>query len=490
MHRKASSVSGPGGESSSVARVKSTALRVFRTIRPSRGEAASFGPPTVPQTTYIPIKSGDSRASEEDHIGKLPPELWLKIFRFAAEVSELTNSLQPDYANPRYRFKTNAQDVTKRSLLLVCRQWYHLATPISYEAIRFPIMFILQKFLDLSSALSKANSSASIGRYLKHLDITVRPHSGIPMACVSELLQETPNLLTFFANMDRNLTDPIPLFNLLPSRLTHLHIQEYGYNPERWTISLSDLLDFLNSHPNLSSISLPFKFAPDSDPSRIAQNRSWSSIRKWTFQDSSQIVTLVSQLPSGALPNLTEAEFGNGLATHLPCSLHDIRLFLAAHGKSLVSVCLYQADGESMLKLSQTLRSINRLCLHIAEINVAFVGYFPPFELPRSLTTGQFRMPRIVSLGIWFSYDFLEDRIHVQQYHRAVASPWPELFPNLTRIRLLEEQDVDVYRAHDQLTRQGLLNPFRRATCLVVVEDISGTVLGELTKGICTLVDR
>ena len=73
------------------------------------------------------------------HIPRLPPELWLLIFRFAtsAPITESTHNYEP--FRPRHETATvhsNAALRDKCAIALVCRQWGALFGDMIYEDIR------------------------------------------------------------------------------------------------------------------------------------------------------------------------------------------------------------------------------------------------------------------------------------------------------------------------------------------------------------------
>ncbi|KAG8217133.1 hypothetical protein J3R82DRAFT_5190 [Butyriboletus roseoflavus] len=119
---------------------------------------------------------------------KLPPELWLSIFHYATHVS---GTLIPDiYAHASHfgSIYTKSSNialrdalVTKRAIVRVCKQWWHLAVPHLYASVyvgRVRCLSSLSSTL-MRSATGKGTvpSTRPLGEYTQRLDIAIRDHS-------------------------------------------------------------------------------------------------------------------------------------------------------------------------------------------------------------------------------------------------------------------------------------------------------------------------
>ena len=118
----------------------------------------------------------------------LPPELWICIFHHATHVP---GTLVPDiYAHaslvgPVYIRACNVPLrealITKRALVRVCRQWWHLAVPYLYRSVYIGRVRYLSS---LSSMLTRSAvgrgtivSIRPLGEYSQRLDIAIRDHT-------------------------------------------------------------------------------------------------------------------------------------------------------------------------------------------------------------------------------------------------------------------------------------------------------------------------
>ncbi|KAF6748343.1 hypothetical protein DFP72DRAFT_574539 [Ephemerocybe angulata] len=434
----------------------------------------------------------------------LPIELWTKILCLAGGPNDSTEFRGIDYTGPMCCILPVSKPgslreslKTKRSMVLVNREWNTIATPILYEHLTISKRVEFKKLL--ATLTLEGDAELSLGRFVRRLDLTNNAPDGIPVGVAIELCQKMTNLVTFFVQLEVNI-NPVPLLAALGPQLRHLHIQDYegtlATSESHSSISFANLLEFLNIHPNLTSVSFPFVLtgldeAPDESLANDSKVRRWPSIRKWTFQHPSQTSALGLHMPRGAFPSLTEVGFDH--CTSSTFWSWEMKDFLAAHGDGLLTVGLGQG-GEVQIpeELSRPFQHIKDFCPRTTEVDISFKAHEGRFRKKFALSTAWLaeviRIPQITTLGVRIcSPRHNDERTH--RLHCAVALPWPKVFPKLERIRVLEELEVDRYRMHDEVTRQNLTLPARWATRPIRVEDLSGTTLGELSKGLCTLVE-
>ncbi|KAG9318043.1 hypothetical protein JVU11DRAFT_107 [Chiua virens] len=119
---------------------------------------------------------------------RLPPELWICIFHFATHVPDtlipeiythasLIGSIYSRSSNAALRDAL----VTKRAVVRVCRQWWHLAAPILYQSVyigRARCLSSLSSTL-VQSAAAKGTvvGERPLGEYTQRLDIAMRDHA-------------------------------------------------------------------------------------------------------------------------------------------------------------------------------------------------------------------------------------------------------------------------------------------------------------------------
>ncbi|KAF5332448.1 hypothetical protein D9611_005222 [Ephemerocybe angulata] len=440
----------------------------------------------------------------------LPTELWTKILPLAAGANDSTEFRGIDYTGPMCCISpvlkpgTVRESLkTKRSMVLVNHEWNTVATPILYEHLTISRGVELKK---LSATLtSEDDDGLSLGRFVKRLDLTNNAADRIPIGVAIELCQKMVNLVTFFVQLQINI-NPVLLLAALGPQLRHLHIQDYveTFSTEllpksHSSMSFNNLLEFLNVHPNLTSISFPFVITGLDEASHelLAKNsksRRWPSIHRWTFQHRSQTSALALHMPPGALPSLTEVGFHQ--CTRPKFWSSEMKGFLVAHGDGLLTVGFEQAgEFPNPEELSRSFQYIRDFCPRTTEVEISFSAHWRSdsrgrFALSAAWLAQVIRIPQITTLGVQMCSRTPRHNEWIKCLHGAVGLPWPKAFPKLERIRVLEELDVDRYRIHDDVTRTYLTSPGRWATRPIRVEDLSGKILGELSKGLCTLAER
>ncbi|KAF6753339.1 hypothetical protein DFP72DRAFT_902793 [Ephemerocybe angulata] len=423
----------------------------------------------------------------------IPTELWLRIFHFA------TNIIEPGSECPRIDYPGRLRCVlpslppgtvqkalkTKRALVLVCKQWNFMATPfrILYHHLSISTQSALEKLISTLSDDTGPNKGSFYGRLVKRLDLKRYTPRGVRLYTAVELCQRLPNLVTFLTELEARI-DPSPLFNVLPPTLRHLHIQErFGHWEGRSLISIAQVASFMDSHPNLTSISFPYVIT-ESPPLSLAEKEQfcWPSIRKWTFLDRRQPLALASYVPRGAFPNLEDVHFSECTNDHYKAgNWNEAEEFLAAHGTSLVSVGLAQ---EGLVHISARLRVVDQLCPRIKEIDISFNQHRGRTRVDAMAmgciiqTAAAIQMHQVLSLGIRMCSLRYEDE-RIEDLHSIASLPWTDVFPRLQRIRVLEELDVESSSVHDAPNCKGRLEASGTdSNGIITFEDIDGRLLG------------
>ncbi|KAF5338478.1 hypothetical protein D9611_013302 [Ephemerocybe angulata] len=434
----------------------------------------------------------------------LPTELWNQILPLAAGANDSIEFRGIDDTGPMCCssctlpvFKPGSAREplnTKRSMVLVNHEWNTIATPILYEHLTISRGVELNQ---LSATLtSEDDDGLRLGRFVKRLDLTNNAADRISIGVAIELCRKMVNLVTFFVRLEVNI-NPVPLLAALGPQLRHLHIQVHDESLAS-SMSFDNLLEFLIAHPNLTSVSFPFVITGLDEASHglLAKNsktQRWPSIHKWTFQHRTQTSALGLHVPPGAFPSLTEIGFDQCAHAVFLWS-EDMKGFLVAHGGSLLTIGVWlRAEHPGLSELFRSFQRISDFCPRTNGVDISIIDITDGGHGIVTAWAAWFdqviRMPQITTLGVRICSPRYSDE-RIVRLHCAVALPWPKVFPKLERIRVLEELDIDRYRIHDDVTRKYLTSPARWATRPIYVEDLSGKILGELSRGLCTLVER
>ncbi|KAF5344255.1 hypothetical protein D9758_012338 [Tetrapyrgos nigripes] len=204
---------------------------------------------------------------------ELPAELWLSIFAFATEVPEALDQSQSLFQFPgevraiqKYKKSCRLSLITKRRLLLVCKQWRSLATPFLYRQFLLEhqrTLPLLLRTLSASSRNSQENGAVTpLGFFAKRLDICLREESVDVDATrklgetLGEILYYLPNTkVIVFCGRDYRKVKLPPVFisalEEVGSSLEILNWQSPAFSPS----SESYHAVFSNT-PNLTSLQL------------------------------------------------------------------------------------------------------------------------------------------------------------------------------------------------------------------------------------------
>lgn len=154
-------------------------------------------------------KSGSKESRRRVSARSLPPEVWLRVLRWATFVP---NALDVDAPNP-FSYppplnQTNIQGAirqslrTKRALVRVCRQWKELSTRFLYEAVYIGLTTTVLKIF----AYVVVGEEGSIGKkalhWTKRLDFAIRDTSKKNVQDDKIFLKFALNLHRFMPNLE------------------------------------------------------------------------------------------------------------------------------------------------------------------------------------------------------------------------------------------------------------------------------------------------
>lgn len=249
---------------------------------------------------------------------------------------------------------------------------------------------------------------------------------------LADLVKRLPSLEVFVV-WDRSTIDPLVTFDALSPVLKHLRWCTDQVCQE--SIPLSRFLAFLECHDNLETIDVDFKLDHDVQESAVPlrNEKVFPSIEHWVFQSNQKDV--ISNLPSGIFPSLEAVRF--------PSSQHPLNSgtndqLLKAHGQNLTSIRISPRH-----RLGEMLQAMDLLCPRLREIHIDCIPFMSRLAMPRTIdkTGAAIRMPQVATLGLQL-FSHCPDRLGLPWY-KFIELRWKDIFPNLQRIRLLEETDVD-----------------------------------------------
>ncbi|EPQ56914.1 hypothetical protein GLOTRDRAFT_137395 [Gloeophyllum trabeum ATCC 11539] len=134
----------------------------------------------------------------------LPPELWIEIFEFATYVpgavqSQSYNPFETIVPLPQLEELRSLKIAyrTKRSLVLVCKRWRELATPILYRIVLADHTKGVERLhRTLVSDFQSSSVVGSLRACVRRL-VCVTLSSGVPFDLLAEIIRSIPTLVIF-----------------------------------------------------------------------------------------------------------------------------------------------------------------------------------------------------------------------------------------------------------------------------------------------------
>ncbi|KIJ63374.1 hypothetical protein HYDPIDRAFT_113363 [Hydnomerulius pinastri MD-312] len=203
----------------------------------------------------------------------LPPEVWICIFEHATyvpgtmvpEIYEHSSLIGPLY-NRKYHPPLREALVTKRSLVRVCKQWWHLASQFLYQSIyigRMRSLTPLRSTLMCSAAgIGTLTGNWPLGTYTRRLDLAIRDYSVPPGD--SGILDTLPDVIdclqsleiVSFAISNQLILMPNGLLDALKNSAGSLRVLDWS--PELRVTPTDRLFVFLAACTQLRILSFPY----------------------------------------------------------------------------------------------------------------------------------------------------------------------------------------------------------------------------------------
>ncbi|KAI6123169.1 hypothetical protein EDD16DRAFT_1725320 [Pisolithus croceorrhizus] len=403
----------------------------------------------------------------------LPPELWDHIFELAThvpytlvpEIFEKSIFIGPIY-NREYHPKLRAALVTKRYLVRVCRQWWHIAIRHLYRAIyigRARSLSSLCNTLEKYAAGKGTVAGAEpLGQWTQRLDVAVRDRSARPdmdaQHCAN-LVKRLPNLAIVSIRMLFAVA-PLPLFGILNAlRYSASSIRVLDWTPEPLSYQSSEIVELLWSLPRLHTLHCPqLRWGREYFPTSILSSLNTLSL---TFGPRLEKNRLTEGDPEQTCINLRKVVLD---------SLRSIDVwedFMSCYGTSITSVQILAFS--STLRLNQYLDMVKRLCPNLLQMTIladvfswmSFVdSLLPPVEY-LGLIARAFQGTRTAYRRLFSCLAILKDRV-----------------PTLRVIQFLDRHNVQcLLTRHSQVVLHALEHEFAGSDLTIV--DHEGNLLSE-----------
>ncbi|KAH6912048.1 hypothetical protein BKA70DRAFT_824384 [Coprinopsis sp. MPI-PUGE-AT-0042] len=437
-----------------------------------------------------------------------PPEVWTEIFRFAtaSPSSSLERFQLGPHSGKLHWQKTRGYQVslkTKRTLVLTCREWHAIATPLLYEHIVISTLDEYNRMVrvftgwddeDYSDQELVRGGDFQEERYGRRGDLVSRLDLFLPDAVSAfdsamRLCDLFPQLRCLIALLHwKEKNDAGSFLSALPSCLQHLILVKndarnpYVANPPRPRVSLASMVIFLSKHQYLETLSHPFII--DSGPVPPSREPVGSSIRTMAFQNSSQVQAMARLGHRDAFPQLRSLNVLRMDETHDEKGHSSLINFLSTHAQNL-RVFAYPWHTPTGFKWNtELLQWLGCSSSRIDEVHIWFHLNTHWWEGLRPSV----RPELVQTLGIHVTTPGQVHRCRQMVAMQSFVSwPWTSAFINLKTIRIMDRVHVEGYRLHNSVTQQAFGAKGRAARHPIRVEDISGRLLAQFSAGICGL---
>ncbi|KAF5314627.1 hypothetical protein D9611_007142 [Ephemerocybe angulata] len=386
---------------------------------------------------------------------EIPPEIWIEILRHATDVPDSLEHPQllvdPEHfymfrlSGPATR-RHKAALITKRYIVLVCREWYAIGMPFLYEHIsitRPRHVHQLSETLSKTMTRGEVKEPLAFGCFVKRLDMTmpvaldpgVRSDEGCGTG-LRQVLDLTPNLVTLNMPSTRSLhrqIERIPraaIPGLRSLNWTSTGASPAGFKPFQ--------TEFLDSHPHIENLDLTNLHSEDKG------SHMWPSIRR--LKCPSPMVEEIRWQFS--FPNLEDAFLFVGFD-----GLPHLDSFCAAHGRLLRVIHLVGYEPWLSSVMAQGFLSLRDRCPMLEEINFTSPhSSVIPSQAVASTVTHQ----GIHTVGFHASTRQLSKRKAKDFLQNIITWAQSPATPNARTLRLISEENI----LHLQSKHAKLFNTF------------------------------
>jgi hypothetical protein len=215
------------------------------------------------------------RRSDSEKLPHLPIELWLLIFQLATEVPyaflpkiESPFDLPPRPTHNEMGVKLSRSLITKRYLVLVCKAWNRIVTPLLYGAVLLRSSRGIYAAWNTFRDSAQSDTSVRLGHYVKRIDLSMRDsrihHLSLEQLVerekIADILRWLPNLTIFTMHTQLRGGDSTCIAGALAdTSASTLQTIEWTGGPTigHMCLSVASWTRLVSSCPNLKSLDGP-----------------------------------------------------------------------------------------------------------------------------------------------------------------------------------------------------------------------------------------
>ncbi|KAI6004905.1 hypothetical protein EDD15DRAFT_2444455 [Pisolithus albus] len=415
---------------------------------------------------------------------RIPPEVWDRIFEIATHVPYIfipeifdKSTLIGDEYNDIYLPALADDFATKRNLVLVCKQWWHLAIRYLYRAL-FIHRRHSRKLLSIWSTLqSYANGKGAVpgakplGWWTERLDFAFCC-TAAGEARLADIIMCLPNLVIVHLDLRMRLTEDASISrsitNALRQSASSLRVLDWSTWSSDPAIPLI-MREFLAELPRLCILRCGYMPWMDG----VIPPNILSSVT--TFAVKEMLIT-EGDIPSESRPgdrrvNLREVIIRTGRN-----GLESWTVFMRLYGTFLSSVHLTMFDGYWEV-LFHHLAMIRQSCPNIRRLILSKIQF-------SYLAHDTLSLPPIEYLGVNM-FEMFHDKMESKSLFSALAI-FKDTLPTLRVVQLTHPENVDRLLTVYQEVAIGALET-DLSQCPFRIEDHDGNLLLERLKAVVNL---
>ncbi|KAI5993905.1 hypothetical protein EDD15DRAFT_2547894, partial [Pisolithus albus] len=414
---------------------------------------------------------------------RIPPEVWDHIFEIATHVPYILipeifdkSTLIGDEYNDIYLPTLVSAFATKRNLVLVCKQWWHLAIRYLYRALfidytrkLLPICSTLQSYANGKGAVPGAKP---LGWWTERLDVETCESAADEKRLV-DVIRCLPNLAIVHLDFRIRLNDHTSILrsitNALRQAASSLRVLDWSTWSSDPAIPLI-MREFLAEFPRLCILRCDcMPWMDGVIPPNILSSVTTFSVQEMLITDGD--IPSESRLGHRRV-NLQEVIISAGRN-----GLESWTVFMRLYGTFLTSVHLTMYDGYWDV-LFRHLAMIRQSCPNIRRLILSMIKF-------SYLARDTFSLPPIEYLGVNM-FEVLHDKMESKSLFSALAI-FKDTLPTLRVVQLTHPDNVDRLLTVYQEVAIGALER-NLAQCPFRIEDHDGNLLLERLKAVVVSV--
>ncbi|KAI6004926.1 hypothetical protein EDD15DRAFT_2359837 [Pisolithus albus] len=412
---------------------------------------------------------------------RIPPEVWDRIFEIATHVPYILipeifdkSTLIGDEYNDIYLPALEDAFATKRNLVLVCKQWWHLATRYLYRALLIDDRHLPTLLSIWSTLQSYANGNGAVpgakplGWWTERLDVAFCG-TAAGEARLADVIMCLPNLAIVHLDFGIRLIDHASISRSIANALRQAASSLRVFDWSTWSSDPAIPLivrEFLAELPRLCILRCDnMPWMDGVIPPNILSSVTTFSVQKMLITE--------GDIPVESRPGDRRVSLREVIISAGQNGLESWTVFMRLYGTFLTSVHLKMYDGYWDV-LFHPLAMIKQSCPNIRRLTLSLIDF-------SYLTRDTLSLPPIEYLGVNM-LEMFHDKMESESLFSALAI-LKDTLPTLRVVQLTYPDNVDrLLTVYQEVAIEALETDL--AECPFRIEDHNGNLLLERLKAV------